>query len=299
MKTIYSILIICIPSLVSAQDFEGMKIIHGANLFLSVKGKGENIVVLHGGPGLNHRYFRPHLDALEKKFKVVYYDQRASGKSSTPSPDSITIKFFVEDLESIRKELKLEKLNLLAHSWGAVLATHYAMAYPQQVNKIIYSNPAMLSREYDGDAGALSKKKTTKEDSIARANIFKGGPPGVKEYEQLMRLNFNTSAFDRNNMQKLVLDLPSNFLEANKALFTGLSKDPAMQTNLYDALQGFRFPTLIIHGEADVLPAAHLERMKNNLPSGKVVVLKKSGHFPFVEEPEEYLRIVAEFFRGR
>lgn len=298
MKTIYSILFICISSVVSAQDFEGIKKINGANLFLSVKGKGENIVVLHGGPGLNHQYFKPHLDELEKKFRVIYYDQRASGRSAVPSPDSVTIKFFVDDLESIRKEFKLQKLNLLAHSWGAVLATQYAMAYPQSINKIIYSNPAMLSREYDRDAAALSKKKTTKEDSIARANLFKGSP-GVKEFDQLMHLNFQTSAFDRNNMEKLRLDLPANFMEANKALFAGLSKDPAMQMNLYDSLKGFRFPTLIIHGEADILPPAHLERMKNNLTSTEVVILKKSGHFPFVEEHDEYIRIVSGFLRKK
>lgn len=83
-------------SVLLAQDFEGLRTINGTKLFLSIKGKGETLVLLHGGPGLNHSYFKPHLNGLEKKFRVVYYDQRASGRSSTPSPDSITIKLLVK-----------------------------------------------------------------------------------------------------------------------------------------------------------------------------------------------------------
>lgn len=72
-----------------AQDFEGPKRINGTGLYMSIRGKGETIVVLHGGPGLNHSYFNPHLKDLEKTFRMVYYDQRACGQSDTPSPDSI------------------------------------------------------------------------------------------------------------------------------------------------------------------------------------------------------------------
>jgi len=298
MKQVLILSIFFCATIAYSQDFEGIKKINGANLFLSVKGKGETLVVLHGGPGLNHRYFTPHLKALEKKFRVVYYDQRASGKSASPSPDSISIKFFVEDLEAIRKELKLERLNLLAHSWGAVLATQYAMAYPKRVNKIIYSNPSMLSREYDQEAAAITKKKTTKEDSVTRAQLFSSGNLDVAKYDQLMHLSFNASAYDRNNMTKINLDLPANFIEANKALFTGLMKDQAAQkANLYDSLKTFSFPVLIIHGEADIIPMASLERMKNNLPNSQLVILSKSGHFPFVEETEKYVEVVTTFLK--
>src|SRR5687768_16221741 len=120
-------------SVAFAQDFEGRKKINGADLYLSIRGKGENLVAVHVGPGLNHHYFKPHLHGLEKKFRMVYYDQRASGKSAIPSPDSISCKFFADDLEAIRQELKTEKINLLAHSWGAVPAIHYALTYPERV----------------------------------------------------------------------------------------------------------------------------------------------------------------------
>jgi proline iminopeptidase len=296
MRTLF-ILLIAVSSAALAQDFEGRKKINGATLFLSIKGKGETVVVLHGGPGLNHSYFKPHLNALEKKFRMVYYDQRACGQSSTPSPDSISIHFLVEDLEAIRKELKVEKLNLLAHSWGSVLATHYAIAYPDHVRKIIYSNPAMLSREYDREAQELTKKKITKEDSLLRARLLAGGITTVDKYAQVIRLSFCASAYDRSKMDQLNLNLPAHFMEANKALFTGLMKDPKATENLYDSLKKFSFPVLSIHGEADIIPPASIERLKNNLPKMELVIFKQSGHFPFVEEPEKYAKVVGDFLR--
>jgi proline iminopeptidase len=299
MKYILIILSFFILSKTSAQDFEGIKKINGTDLFLSIKGKGDNLVIIHGGPGLNHSYFQPHLKTLEKKFRVVYYDQRACGKSSIPSPDSISMKFLVEDLEGIRKELKIEKLNLLAHSWGVVLATHYALAYPKRINKIIFSDPALLSREYDAAAGELMKKKTSKEDSAARANIMAAGKLDVPQYDALLHLSFRASAHNKENMQKVNLDLPANFLEGNKALFTGLMKDPAQQANLYDSLKAFRFPVLLIHGEADIIPMASVERTRSNLSKVDLHIFKQSGHFPFVEEPQRYGEVVTTFLKRK
>ncbi len=66
-------------------DFTGLKKINGAALFISVRGSGEPLLVLHGGPGLNHSYFLPFLAKLEEKYRVIYYDQRACGRSTTPS----------------------------------------------------------------------------------------------------------------------------------------------------------------------------------------------------------------------
>src|SRR5687767_4673047 len=241
----------CIDSAGQSGHEEGLRKINGTELFVAIHGKGEPVVVLHGGPGLNHSYFRPHLRPLEENFKVVYYDQRASGKSRIPSPDSISIKLFTEDLEALRKELKLNKINLLAHSWGAVLAVHYALAYPGSINKIILSNPAMLSREYDKEAAALMKAKTTPEDSIAKAQLIGSGTMDVKKYEKFFILSFKSSAHDPAKLAGLNLDLPANFSEANKALFSSLMKDPAQLDNLYNDLAKISSPVLIIHGEAD------------------------------------------------
>src|SRR5882672_7428202 len=117
-NTLACCILLFVGPLLVAQDFEGRKKINGTSLYFKIIGTGEPIVIVHGGPAMNYSYFIPHLNKLAKTYKVVFYDQRASGKSAVSSPDSISLKFFADDLEAIRKELGVEKLTLLGHSWG-------------------------------------------------------------------------------------------------------------------------------------------------------------------------------------
>lgn len=299
LKFILPILLVYASINGHAQDFTGRKKLNGADLFVTIKGKGETIVVIHGGPGLNHSYFKPHLDELEKKFRVVYYDQRASGQSATPASDSISMQFFVEDLEALRQYLKLEKMNVLAHSWGAVLFANYAIRFPQHLNKAMLVSPAMLSREYDQEAAANGKARAIPLDSLDRAAIMSKGNLEIADYEKLLKLSFKASAYDRNNMEKLNANLPGNFVDASRALFTGLMKDEASKANLYDSLTKFNFPVLIIHGQSDILPKTSIERLRKNLPLGSLMVFEKSGHFPFIEENQKFIALATDYFKKK
>src|SRR6478736_882610 len=142
MKNLYSILTLVLFSLTSfGQISEGLQKINGTQLYLKTIGKGEPLLIVHGGPGMNHSYFMPHLDALSKKFKIVLYDQRASGRSAIPISDSISLKFFADDMDAIRKYLGVDKINLLGHSWGAIPVVAYGLQYPSKVKKTIFCNP--------------------------------------------------------------------------------------------------------------------------------------------------------------
>lgn len=295
IRIVASCVIVCFLVTTVFAQTGGLRKINGTSLFVLVKGSGDPIIVIHGGPGLNHSYFIPFLEGLEKSKQVIYYDQRACGKSTTPSPDSISIKFLVDDIDAIRKELKVEKLNILAHSWGAVLAAHYASQYPDHVKRIIFSNPAMLSRDFDQEAAALVKQKTTTADSVERANIFGSGTLDPKKYEALLRISFRISSHDRANVSKLDLNLPENFLDANRALFNALMKDPGFNSDMYKVLPSFKFPVLIIHGQSDVIPQRSIEQLEKGLPDDKLIIFKKSGHFPFVEETDAYIAAVLKF----
>jgi proline iminopeptidase len=297
MRYLALLIFICSFKVVAQNPTEGLMDVNGTKLWISVHGQGEPVVVLHGGPGLNHSYFKPHLAALEKNFSVIYYDQRACGQSLIPGEDSITMKLFVDDLEAIRKKFNIKKLNLLAHSWGAVLAAHYALTYPDNISKLVVSNPAMLSREYDEALAKRIKDRTTPEDSVARANLLASNSISIKQYEDFFMLSFKGSAYNPKNLVNLNLNLPDNFIEANKALFTGLMKDDLHSLNLYNSLGKLSFPVLIIHGEADIIPEMSIERLKTSLPNAHVIVFEKSGHFPFIEQTKKFNAVTISFFK--
>lgn len=293
------LLLIGLPliSLGQKSDFTGLKKINGTDLFVSIHGQGEVLVVLHGGPGLNHSYFKPHLDGLHKKFKVVYYDQRACGQSAIPSPDSISMDFFSNDIEAIRKELKVEKISLLAHSWASVLAVYYAKNFPDRIHKIILSNPAPLSKEYEKEMATFIQKHTSQQDSLERTSILSKKEFNSVTFEKLFRISFRASAYKASAIENLQLNIPENFVLAQQALFTGLGPDLA-QYNFYTDVQSFKFPALIIHGEADGIPMTSITKLKDSISKSTVVVFEKSGHFPFIEETTLYSKTLSKFLNG-
>ncbi len=112
----------------------------GVPLYVLEAGKGKTIVSLHGGFGMSHDYMRSFLSAYEKDYHMVYYDQRGSLRSSVPNNNLdkyITMDNMVNDLELLRRELKEEKLTIIAHSMGAVLVYEYMKRFPDKINDII------------------------------------------------------------------------------------------------------------------------------------------------------------------
>jgi pimeloyl-ACP methyl ester carboxylesterase len=95
-----------------------------ASLYSRDIGRGQPIIVLHGGPDFDHRYLLPDLDRLADGFRLIYYDQRGRGQSADHvQPDDVTLLSDVDDLDRVREHYRLESAALLGHSWGAVLAS--------------------------------------------------------------------------------------------------------------------------------------------------------------------------------
>ena len=94
-------------------------------------GRGEPIIVLHGGPDFDHSYLLPDMDRLSDTFRLIYYDQRGRGKSADDvQPGEVTLTSDLDDLDRVRQHFQLESPALLGHSWGAVLALEYAVRHP-------------------------------------------------------------------------------------------------------------------------------------------------------------------------
>ncbi|HEX9653891.1 MAG TPA: alpha/beta fold hydrolase, partial [bacterium] len=116
---------------------EGLRAINGTQLYCKVMGSGEPIVILHGGPGLDHTYLLPQMAELAKDYRLIFFDQRLAGRSaSNVDSSAITLQNFIDDVEGVRREFNLEKMNLLAHSWGSFLALNYAITYPDHLKSL-------------------------------------------------------------------------------------------------------------------------------------------------------------------
>ncbi|MEF9476594.1 alpha/beta hydrolase [Chryseobacterium sp. 1B4] len=104
-----------------------------------VSGKGETCIYIPGGPGQGYPSFElMRGNNLEKNIRMIYMDQRGSGASGTS--DNYHLDKMIQDIEELRQHLKLEKVFLLAHSFGGIIAVNYAKKYPQHTKGIILAN---------------------------------------------------------------------------------------------------------------------------------------------------------------
>jgi len=296
-----TLVLIVLSASAQVVSFQGLKQLNGTQLYVKIIGKGEPILVVHGGPGLNQSYFFPHLNSLAKRYQLIFLDQRASGQSATPAPDSISLDFLVADMEALRSHLKLEKINILAHSWGAIPAVQYALDYPKRLNKMILCNPVALSTEYNPELTRLQQKRMTKKDSIDRVTLlnsasFKAGEAAA--YKELLLLSFRHAFYRPANLAKLNIEIPGNYTWASRALFTGLGPDLS-QYNYYPRLADCPTPVLIMHGAADVMPLKLQEQAKASFAKAFLLTFRNSGHFIFIEETERFRKEVIGFLSPR
>src|SRR6266576_4409319 len=94
----------------------------GYNLYVEELGSGFPLIVLHGGPGLDHSMFRPYLDPLADEFRLLYVDERGQGRSERVDPTSLSLERLARDVDLLAEALALDRYALLGHSFGAIIA---------------------------------------------------------------------------------------------------------------------------------------------------------------------------------
>jgi proline iminopeptidase len=272
---------------------------NGSTLFCRVLGKGKPLIVIHGGPGLTQDYLLPQLSSLADNNLVIFYDQRGCGRSTGEiNKDTINIPNLVNDLESIRQAFRFDKISILGHSWGGFLAMHYAIAYPQFVEKLILSNsmPAcseghsLFFEEYKNRTAPYQEELS----AITATQEFQAGEP--KSIEQFYRIIFRTYCYHSEKADLLNLQMTPSASVNGAKVFQVIREDVfKIPYNLHESLKTLRIPTLVIHGDFDPIPATTAQKIHESIQGSKYVLLKQCGHFPYVERKEEYFDFLKEF----
>lgn len=269
-------------------------------LYYESLGRGPHALVLHGGPGLDCGYLRPSLDGLATHRRITFFDQRGTGHSQMElQPEELTVSQFVLDVESVRKSLpdSPEKIDLIGHSWGGVLALHYALTFPQRVRSLV------LIDSSDGKASTLTafqaflQKHRSPKDSAAIGKImsspdFKSAKPAA--FDLFFRHWYPVYFADPSKLSRLTIATAPATARNVFTVLGAINKDAA-RLNLYARMKELRIPVLIVHGRQSPIPADVASKLHAHLPKSRLIWIERSGHFPFVEQPEAFFKVVNGF----
>ncbi len=287
------------PRADGGNDEEGYKPINGTRLFYQVMGSGEPIVIVHGGPGLDHTYFLPQMAQLAKSYKLIFYDQRSSGRSSADvDSNSMTMDKFVEDLEGIRKAFNLDSMNLMGHSWGGLVAMFYAVKHPDHLRSLMLINSIPASASLRDSTFKILQEHMSRKDSLEQAAITSsvsfndGDPATIAKY---FRLLCRGSFYQKRFVDSLTLIFDSTYGVKSRNL-RFLRKDPELQSyDLFDKLDTIACPVLIVAGDHDMVPPDFQDLIRKHIRNSRYVLFPDCGHFPFIEAQEEFFPTIAAF----
>jgi proline iminopeptidase len=292
---------------------EGFVDAHGMLIYYTSLGSGKPLVIVHGGPGASHDYFLPYLLPLARSHRIVFIDERGSGKSEKlEDPSGYTVEAMVEDVESVRAALQLGKIDLLGHSYGGVLAQAYALKYQENIAHLILCSTFHSTKEMNGVFRQMLENMTPEVRSSIR-NMESSGLYGHgKEYEKNRYTDeYMVAAWGEGYFPYLYQNHPDPNYSPTSAgnmswdlyrVMWGSNGEYVIDGNLASVeyagkLGTIRVPTLITAGDNDECSPALAHEMNGLIPGSKLVILPRSGHMTFVDQPGMFIKAVNEFLQ--
>jgi len=272
------------------------------------------VVVLHGGPGNDYRYLLS-LKALADEYFVVFYDQRGTGLSPRVNENEFTMGNMINDLNNIIDYYaKGRKVNLIGHSWGAMLASGYIGKYPSKVDQAVLAEPGILTSEEAQDFMEKMKIKFSlgllkhmgkcwfqslhvkgPDDQAAKDFFLQAFTLGGN-----MKENPYAAYYCNEDMTTASFDFWRFGGLASSASFrNAMDEDGNLKLNLVDGVENFTNKVLFIASECNSIIGEeqqkdHMKYFKN----AEMVVIKNAGHTMFGEQPEESIGAVRSYFNG-
>ncbi len=269
--------------------------INDTDLFYTKYGSGAPFLVMHGGLGLDHTYFRPELDPLGDYLQLIFFDYRGHGRSGRPPNNTITFKKLADDSEELRNVLGYDKIGVIGHSGGGIVALNYAIKYPQNLSHLILMNtfPAFDRIHVKEYLAGIQAKNPSPE----LLKVSRGLNPSTKEeFKNLYRILNYLYVYDYNSdikkrFEKMFEDMILNLEVA------ALNNSLLAKFNVISDLNKITAPTLVIGGKGDgIVPISEIQRLHDNIQNSEIYIFQKSGHYPFFEEPETFIKVVLEWF---
>lgn len=281
--------------------------IDGYKINIEVLGEGEPLFFFAGGPGNSHDYMQGNFGHYYKDYKVVFIDMLGRGLSDdAKSSAEYSIDNDVHITEEIRKILGLDKIGLIGHSYGTVVAQAYAIKYPDQVSKMVLINGFHSGENWQANCDSYNHyaqthfpEKWKQVDSLRALGQISSDPEFAELYGSFptkyiyyhntrLRQNVPKTKFRgwNSDVYYSIIGRDADFFVSGSMMDTDFRKD----------LSDLDFPTLIVAGRYDgVSTPEYAVQYKTFMPQADFVMFEQSGHNPYLEEKEKFFRVLNSF----
>ncbi len=290
---------------------EGLVDANGVLIYYMSVGRGAPLLILHGGPGASHDYFLPYLLPLARRNRLIFIDERGSGRSEKlDDASAYTVENMVEDVEAVRRGLGLGTIALLGHSFGGVLAQAYAFKYQASLSHLIlcstFHSTRGLNDIFRKMKEAMPSELRSRIDGMEQAGLYGHG----KEYEKNRYTDdYMKAAWGEGYFPYLYQRHPDPNFDPTSTGGTswdlyremwGSHGEFIIDGNLVsveyaDRLHSIHVPTLITAGDHDESDPSLARAMHDRIPGSRLVILPQSGHMTFVDQPVLFLRSIDDF----
>ena len=268
--------------------------IRDVSLFVKVMGAGDPLVLMHGGPGLDHTTLSS-LEPLAEQFTLVFYDHRCNGRS-TGAVESMTWDNLVADADSLRAMLGFDRWSVLGHSFGGLVAFEYALRHPERLSRLLVLDSCADARVVTEGGPDILAKRGYGDATVRAARRFYNGALEPKEVNRII-FRFLGAYFYRMRVR----DLPHATVAAMRIRqrqdahvfgFTHLYRG----WSVMDRLKEIETPTLLLAGRYDFLsPAEHFAIVADRMPDARLEIIERAGHNAHDERAEQVIPIIREF----
>lgn len=253
----------------------------------------ETIMLLHGGPGVPD----PMLEVareLNKKFQVITFEQRGTGNSVCPAK-GYKLEDYCSDIDAIADYFQLDTFHLFGHSWGGLYAQVYAQENPARIKSLFLCSPSSGTNQTwkatEREVMASNKRAASNWEWMKMGWYSLLGMLGAdRAYRKLFKLVLQ-------NYHKGYLPI-----RVSEEQLKGIKAESINQTRKqilsYKALHPFQdppFAVAVTYGDGDIYGKSK-QAVIDRFPTGKLFEIEKSGHIPWVHNPQRFMPVLDSFY---
>ena len=253
--------------------------INGISLNYRLTGQGKTLVLTHGLGG-SLAAWQDLAPEMSKHYQVLTWDVRGFGESDKPE-EEYSPQIFSQDLHGLLEVLSIEKVYLLGHSMGGVIAQRFTLDYPRQVD-------ALILVATSSEVGPRATEAWAERTRL----VEEQGMKGLTQFtHRLYAPGFGEAhpqVVDR-RVEELLKNDPKAYIRATRAI---------SKYNYTPELGGISCPTLILQGDKDIVtPPGGSVIMSRHIPGSRLKIYENCGHGIPGEKPEEFRDDLLSFLR--